>query len=99
MIKIPHVPSGDNKIVVDISVFEFDCDYLPSLGGDIPCLYKPVTCKSPPTVKNATMLNTSVNYENYSVLDEVYYSFNEGFEINGNTKISCMYRWGMVNIP
>ena len=32
-----------------------------------------------------------MTYNNYSVLDEVYYFCNEGFEINGNTKISCMY--------
>ena len=89
--RIPHVLSEDGDIVVDTSVLEFDCDYLPSLGGNIPCLYKPVTCKSPPTVKNATMFNVSMTYNNYSVLDEVDYSCNEGFEINGNTKISCMY--------
>ena len=89
--KIPHVLSADNNIVVDTSSLEFDCDYMPSLEGDIPCFYKPVTCKSPPTVKNATMFNVSMTYNNYSVLDEVDYSCNEGFEINGNMKISCMY--------
>ena len=87
--KVPHVHSGEN-IVVDTSL-EFDCDYLPSLNGDIPCLYKPVTCKSPPVVKNAVVSNVSMNYNNYSVLDEVYYSCNEGYETEDNKKISCLY--------
>ena len=88
--KIPHVPSGEN-IVVDIPYTGYDCEYLPSLNGDIPCFYKPVTCKTPPTVMNATMSNVSVNYNDYSVLDTVDYSCNEGFEMVGNKKISCMY--------
>ena len=88
--KIPHVPSWEN-IVVDIPYTGYDCDYLPSLNGDIPCFYKPVTCKTPPTVQNATMSNVSVNYNDYSVLDTVDYSCNEGFEMVGNKKISCMY--------
>ena len=88
--KLPHVPSGEN-IVVDIPYTEVDCDYLPSLNGDIPCHYKPVTCKSPPAVKHSTMLNTSMNYNNYSVLDTVDYSCNEGFQMVGNKNISCMY--------
>ena len=75
---------------MDASVLEFDCDYLPSLGGDIPCLYKHVTCKSPPSVENATMLNASMNYNNYSALDTVDYSCNEGFQMEGNRKISCL---------
>ena len=89
--KIPYLPSVDNKIIVNTSSVEFDCDYLPSLEGDIPCFSKNVTCKTPPTVKNATMLNTSVTYEIYSVLDTVDYSCSEGFQMVGNKKISCMY--------
>ena len=88
--KLPHVPSGEN-VVVDIPYSGFDCDYLPALNEDIPCFYKPVTCKTPPTVKNATMSNVSVNYNDYSVLDAIDYSCNEGFEMVGNKKISCMY--------
>ena len=94
--KIPRVPSGDNKIVVDYA--KFDCDYLPSLEEDIPCFYKPVTCKSPPTIKNATMFNVSMTYNNYSVLDTVDYSSSEGFQMVGNKKISCMYS-GEWSIP
>ena len=87
----PNVISGDNAIIVDTSSYHFDCNYLPSLGGDIPCLYKTVTCKNPPLVKNATKLNISMDYNNYSVLDTIEYSCNEGFEIIGNKKISCMF--------
>ena len=88
---IPYVPSGENSIIVDTSSYHLDCNYLPSLRGDIPCLYKTVTCKTPPLVKNATIFNVSMDYNNYSVLDTIEYSCNEGFEIIGNKKISCMF--------
>ena len=54
--KFPGLFSEDNVFVMDTSYIEFDCDYLPSLRGDIPCFYKPVTCKSPPSVQNAAMI-------------------------------------------
>ena len=91
MRKYLYLPSGINKIIVNTSSVEFDCDYLPSLEGDVPCFYKPVTCKSPPTGKNATIFNVSVTYNNYSVLDTLDYSCSEGFQMVGNKKISCMY--------
>ena len=42
-----------------ISVFrdKYDCDYLPSMYGPIPCFYKPVTCDLPPNVTNAEIVN------------------------------------------
>ena len=87
--KIPHVPSGDNNIIVEAALFKyFNCDYLPSLKGDIPCFYKPVTCGSPPSVQNAAVLNFSD--KTFSAFDTVDYSCNEGFQMEGNTKISCL---------
>ena len=86
-----RVTAEDNMFFVHTTFLKFDCDYLPSLKGDIPCFYKPVTCNSPPSVKKATVLNTCMIYNNYSVLDTVDYSCNEGFEIKGNKKISCLY--------
>ena len=59
--KTPHASSDDK--VYDVDSLEFDCDYLPSLGGDVPCFYKPVTCGTPPSVKNAAMLNISENQQ------------------------------------
>ena len=60
--KIPDIPIDDNNFIM-VDTTRFDCDYLPSLNGGIPCHYKPVTCKSPPVVKNAVMSNASMNYE------------------------------------
>ena len=96
---LPFVSSGDNNIIVEATLFKYsDCDYLPSLGGDIPCYYKSVTCKSPPSVQNATMLNDSMNYNNYSALDTVDYSCNEGFQMEGKRKISCLIS-GQWSVP
>ena len=86
---LPHATSGDR--IFNTTSLEFDCDYLPSLGGDVPCFYKPITCKSPPAVKNAEILNIAKNYHTYSVLDTVDYSCNEGFHMEGNKRISCTY--------
>ena len=36
------------------------------------------------------MFNASMSYNNYSALDTVDYSCNEGFQMEGNTKISCL---------
>ena len=87
---IPLVSSVDKNVTLDATAAGFDCDYLPSLGGDIPCFYKPVTCGSPPSVQNAAMVNTSGDYNKYSALDTVDYSCNEGFQMEGNRKISCL---------
>ena len=97
--KIPHIASGDNNIIVEAALFKYlNCGYL-SLNGDIPCHYKPVTCKSPPAVKHSTMLNTTMNYNNYSVLDTVDYSCSEGFQMVGNKNISCMYSGEWSTLP
>ena len=87
------VVSEDSKGVrfIDTSSLQFDCDYLPPLGRDVPCVYKSITCKSPPLVKNAALFNNSNKNNTYSVLDTVDYSCNKGFEMEGNKKISCMY--------
>ena len=87
---IPFVSSSDKNFTLDAATAVFDCDYLPSLSDDIPCFYKPVMCKSPPVVKNAAVLNNSVNYNNFSALDIVDYSCNEGFQMDGHGNISCL---------
>ena len=91
--RLPGIFSEDNKLVefIDTTSFHFDCDYLPSLGGDVPCFYKAITCKSPPLVKNAALYNNSNKSNTYSVLDTVDYSCNDGFEIKGSKNISCMF--------
>ena len=65
-IKIPHNSSDETTVTLDNTSFDpFDCDYLPSLNGDIPCFYKPVSCKPPPVVKNATLVSTNNNQKRY----------------------------------
>ena len=49
------VSSSDKNFTLDATTAVLDCDYLPSLGGDIPCFYKPVTCRSPPSAENAAV--------------------------------------------
>ena len=89
--KMPHVMSEENTLILDLTSVFINCDYLPSLGGDIPCFYKPVTCASPPSFKNTAVLNISNKNNIYSALHTVDYSCNEGFIIEGNKTITCMY--------
>ena len=71
----------------------------PSLGGDIPCFYKPVTCGSPPSVENVAILNMSNKNNIHSALDTIDYSCNEGFKIEGNKTVSCIYSWEWSTPP
>ena len=86
----PHL-SSKKTVVWDTSP-DYDCGYLPSLNGDIPCLYKPVICKLPPLVKNATLLSRKLAKNiTYSAFDRIQYSCNEGFMMQGNKSVTCMY--------
>ena len=71
---------------------DMNCDYLPSLAGEIPCFYKPVFCSHPPRVKNAIEIT---EYGNWGLHDIATYSCDEGYQIVGNKSISCTYtgRW------
>ena len=55
-----------------------NCDYLPSLRGDISCIYKRVFCMNPSTVTNAIVIANG-NF----LYDRVEYFCDEGFEIVG----------------
>ena len=94
--KIPNISSDETTVTMDITSMHIDCDYLPSLNGDIPCFYKPVLCQSPPLVKAATIV--SIKFEKkdtYSVFDTVEYSCEEGFKLIGSKTVTCHYkgRW------
>ena len=70
----------------------FDCDYLPSLHGSIPCFYKPVTCDSSPDVTNGTRILNITKKDVYQLHDVVQYTcVNDKFEMIGNTSITCLY--------
>ena len=65
----------------------FDCGYLPSVTGSIPCFYKPVSCGDPPNITNAVAKNSS----NYAPASTEYYCQDETFRIVGNKTIQCLY--------
>ena len=70
----------------------FNCDYLPSRHGDIPCFYKPVTCGSPPEVDNSTVILNNTQRDVYQLHDVIQYScVNETFQMEGNGSITCQY--------
>ena len=71
---------------------KFNCDYLQSFNGSVECLYYSVWCGEPPKVQNATV---SINCSNIAHIhylnDKTEYSCDEGFEMEGNKTITCMY--------
>ena len=69
--KIPDIFLKGKTFAFNATSYHPYCDYLPSLSGDIPCLYKSISCKVPPVIKNATMVSTySEKKDNYSVLNK-----------------------------
>ena len=74
-------------------VASIDCDYLPSLHGDIPCIN---TCQDPPVVENAFILtNSSIHFPH----DTVQYSCSDAFQFEGNDSIECLYNGEWSNPP
>ena len=57
----------------------YNCDYLPTRDGNIPCIYYLTTCTAPPVVKNAEVVSTN---------DTAQYSCSEGFTLIGNKTIT-----------
>ena len=75
----------------------FDCDYLPSENGTIPCIYKPVTCKPPPNIMNAVI---SGRNETYEALSAVNYSCESNkFRMEGNNTVTCQYSGEWSELP
>ena len=74
-----------------------NCDYLPSLNGDIPCLYEPVRCmRYPPTVDNATLLNHFTMRDKHSLPTIAEYTCNDG--LVGRKQNQYMYvQWTLVD--
>ena len=69
-----------------------NCDYLPSLHGSVPCLYKPVTCDSLLDVPNSTVMVNGTQKDVYYPHDVVQYAcINEAFDMRGNRSITCLY--------
>ena len=68
-----------------------NCDYLPSLYEEIPCFYKPVRCKEPPIVKNATVVSYFTSSGKYLLHHQAEYTCHQGFKMEGNKTITCLY--------
>ena len=89
----PNISSDENTVTLNGSFISLNCNYLPSINGDIPCFYKPVHCNHPPVVKNATLVSTnSQQKDTYSVFDTLEYSCDEGFNLKGNKTVTCNYK-------
>ena len=67
-----------------------DCDYLPLLNGDIPCVYLPVRCNEPPTVRNAKVVTYYKTKGEYSLPTTAEYFCKEGFKMKRKRSIRCM---------
>ena len=70
----------------------FDCDYLPSKHGSIPCFYESLTCDAAPNVENAIM-DDRLNFNKiYKAKAQVEYSCaNDQFQMKGNSTITCLH--------
>ena len=71
----------------------WNCSYLPSAGGSIPCFYKSVTCSAPPRIPNASqnkeLNSTRSSHTAMSTLE--YTCQNATFQMEGNKTITCLY--------
>ena len=77
-----------------------DCNYLPSIQGNIPCFYKPVTCDSPPDVTNGARLLEATQEDVYQLHDVVQYAcVNETYEMIGTDSITCLYSGNWSHSP
>ena len=75
----------------------FDCDYLPSKNGIIPCIYKPVMYQPPPNVTNAVSLNGNGTYQPPSIV--IYSCESDKFHLEGNSTITCKYSGEWSKLP
>ncbi len=90
-----------NNPVYGRDFFLLNCNYLPSVFGNIPCFYDNVTCGDPPDVPNAHLITNHYNASSgdnfvvnlfsnsYPVHSEFEYSCtDETFSLEGNHRIS-----------
>ena len=88
----------------------WNCSYLPSADGNIPCFFKPVTCGEPPNVPNAFLRMTTEMPSNvllrnksgssYNAMSTVKYSCrDETFQVLGNETVICLYSGKWSELP
>ena len=67
----------------------FNCNYLPSRYGSIPCFYTPVTCDAPPNVTNAVVVQYNRTHEAKTQTE--YSCDSDKFQMEGNSTVTCLY--------
>ena len=86
-------------------IAEYNCDYLPPMGGNITCFYKSVTCGPPPKLNNAKLLvednaNENPNETVFPLHFEVVYSCEKKLdEMVGNPKVRCLHSGSWSELP
>ena len=75
----------------------FDCDYLPSKNLNIPCIYKPVICKSPPNIDNGIISGRNATYHAPSTVN--YSCESDDFCLEGNNTVTCKYSGEWSELP
>ena len=75
----------------------FDCDYLPSKNGPVPCIYKPVMCKTPPNTINGVIFSRNETFEALSTVN--YSCESDKFILEGNNTVTCKYSGEWSEIP
>ena len=96
--KIAYLANTLCRLLEYNDVYSFDvstvtnCDYLPSLHGNVSCFYKPVTCDSPPDGTNGAAILNITKKDVYYPYDVVQYGCSDStFEIIGNDSLTCLY--------
>ena len=75
----------------DLKTF-LNCDYLPTVGSDIKCFYKSVTCEAPPKIPNGRIEGGEITNGTYPLHKQLNTKcVNDTFVIKGNGTITCEY--------
>ena len=75
----------------DLKTF-LNCDYLPTVGSDIECFYKAVTCEAPPKIPNGRIVDGTITNRTYPLHAQLNIKcVNDTFVIKGNRTIICQY--------
>ena len=84
----------------------FNCDYLPSVNGFMPCFYEQVTCGTPPNVTNTFIQENEDDLEDandkhtYNVNDKVEYTCEDAsFDMKGNNTVTFKYNGQWSEAP
>ena len=75
----------------DLKTF-LNCNYLPTVGSDIKCFYKAVTCEAPPNIPHGRIEDGEITNGTYPLHAQLNIKcVNETFVIKENSTITCEY--------